>query len=434
MRRYRVLILEDQAFQRGLLANLFAAEPRLTVDTSGSAAHAAAMCQLSRYDLVVSDLLLPGMDGIQFIQALAAQQHSPMLALASSAPQRMMSSAKLMAESLDIKVLAVLAKPVGPLDVQRVVERMIASCDDPANAQQQNAKPVAASAKRLRQAIDANEITAWFQPKKSLVTGLVVAAEALARWRHPELGTLLPSQFLPLMQEHALDAELVRHILRQSVHAQLRWRDAGFRIPISINLPPHLLEQRDLPDELLAITELHGGIAADICFELMESSTTGHVSDYYAGACRLRMKGFGLAQDDFGQGLSSVYKLLNTPFTEVKIDRALVSGCALDPALHSAVATVIALGTKLGLKIVAEGVETDADLAALRKMGCDQVQGFLISNAVPPDAFATLLRREKTAHVHCADHPFRPAMPPHPTAATVTAHGETCTTGNKVKE
>lgn len=410
MPRYRVLILEDQAFQRGLLANLFAALPGVTVDTSGEAGHAAAMCQLSRYDLVVSDLMLPGVDGIQFIQALATQQHRPMLALASSAPRRMMASARLMAESLDLKVLAVLAKPVRPLDVQGLVEKMMASCDEHANAQHQLAEtPVTASAKRLRQAMDANEITAWFQPKKSLLTGLVVAAEALVRWRHPEHGTLLPGQFLPMLQRHSMEAELLRHMLSQSVQAQLRWRDAGFRIPISINLAPRLLEQRDLPDELLALTERHGGIAADICFELMETSTTGHVSDYYAGACRLRMKGFGLAQDDFGQGLSSVHNLLNTPFTEVKIDRALVSGCARDPALHSAMATVIALGTKLGLNIVAEGVETDAELAALRRLGCDQVQGFLISSAVPSDAFATLLRQEKAAHRHSDEHPFRVA-------------------------
>lgn len=126
----------------------------------------------------------------------------------------------------------------------------------------------------------------------------------------------------------------------------------------------------------------------------MENSTTRHVSDFYAGACRLRMKGFGLAQDDFGQGLSSVHNLVNTPFTEVKIDRALVSGCARDPALHLTLSTVIALANQLGLTIVAEGVESDADLAALRQLGCSQVQGFLISQALPSDEFTRLLDEE----------------------------------------
>jgi len=203
-----------------------------------------------------------------------------------------------------------------------------------------------------------------------------------------------------LIERHGLEAALLRHVLKATVQAQAHWRGLDFRIPVSINLPPHLLEQRNLPDELLELTLAHGGTAADLCFELMESSTTHHVSDYYAGACRLRMKGFGLAQDDFGQGLSSVHNLVNTPFTEVKIDRALVRGCARDPALRNALTTVVALGSKLGLNIVAEGVETEEELATLRKLGCNQVQGFLISRAVPADSFAALLDREKAAHHH----------------------------------
>ena len=183
-------------------------------------------------------------------------------------------------------------------------------------------------------------------------------------------------------------------VLKASIAAQARWRRRGFRVPVSINLPPHLLEQPDLPDALLALTLELGGTPGELCFELMESSTTRHVSDFYAGACRLRMKGFGLAQDDFGQGLSSVHDLVNTPFTEVKIDRMLVSGCARDPALYQTLSTIVALAKQLGLTIVAEGVESDADLAALRQLGCSQVQGFLISQAVPSDDFTQLLEDE----------------------------------------
>ncbi len=400
MTALRVLILEDQPFQRGFLANIFMAVPGVEVETSGDAAHAVAMCQLTRYHLVVSDLMMPGIDGIQFIQTLAGQEHRPMLALISSASQRMMASARLMAESLGLTVVGILAKPVSPADVSDLIDRLRQARRDSALGQPRVEPPLVASRERLLQAMDNDEITAWFQPKKSLDSGLVVAAEALVRWRHPELGTQEAARFLPLIERHGLEAVLLRHILKASVQAQTRWRDLGFRIPVSINLPPHLLEQRNLPDELLELTLTHGGTAADLCFELMESSTTDHVSDYYAGACRLRMKGFGLAQDDFGQGLSSVHNLVNTPFTEVKIDRALVRGCARDPALRNALATVVALGSKLGLNIVAEGVETDAELATLRKLGCNQVQGFLISRAVPADSFAALLDREKAAHHH----------------------------------
>jgi len=400
MSHKRVLILEDQAFQRGFLANMFNAAPGVTVDTSGDAADAVELCHWQRYDLVVTDLMMPGVDGIQFIQALAAQEHRPMLALVSSVSQRMMASARLMAESLGITVLGILPKPVSPADVRELLRQLDDARSGEGRAHGPAEVPINATRERLRRAIDEGEITAWFQPKKSLDSGLVVAAEALVRWRHPEHGTLQAGRFLPLIEQHGLESAVLRHILKASIQAQARWREQGFRIPVSINLPPHLLERGNLPDELLDLTLQQGGTPADLCFELMESSTTHHVSDYYAGACRLRMKGFGLAQDDFGQGLSTVHNLVSTPFTEVKIDGALVRGCARDPALHSALATVIALGSRLGLNIVAEGVETDAELATLRKLGCNQVQGFLISRAIPAETFGALLDQEKAAHRH----------------------------------
>lgn len=386
----RVLILEDQPFQRGFLANLFGSRDGVQVDACEDVDAAIALCACQPYDLVVSDLLMPGQDGIQFIQALAAQPRPPRLALASAASRRMMTAARLMAESLGLEVIGLLPKPVAAADVQALFEAL-AQTRPPTPATPVGTAPVEPDAQQLRQAMADGSLTAWFQPKQSLQSGRVVAAEALVRWRHPTLGTLAAGTFLPAMCRHGLEGDLLRMMLKASVKAQARWRKQGFRIPVSINLPPHLLEQSDLPDELLALTLALGGNPGELCFELMENSTTRHVSDFYAGACRLRMKGFGLAQDDFGQGLSSVHNLVNTPFTEVKIDRALVSGCARDPALHLTLSTIIALANQLGLTIVAEGVESDADLAALRQLGCSQVQGFLISQALPSDEFTRLL-------------------------------------------
>jgi len=387
----RVLILEDQPFQRGYLAHLFGSRGGVQVDACEDVEAAIALCAGHSYDLVVSDLLMPGQDGIQFIQALAAQPRPPRLAVASAASRRMMASARLMAESLGLEVLGVLSKPVVAADVEALLEALAQAQPSLHPEPAHTAGLPEPDVQQLRQAMAEGSLTAWFQPKKSLQSGRVVAAEALVRWRHPQLGTLAAGSFLPAICRHGLEGELLRMMLTASIQAQTRWRKQGFRVPVSINLPPHLLEQSDLPDELLAITLALGGTPGDLCFELMENSTTRHVSDYYAGACRLRMKGFGLAQDDFGQGLSSVHSLVNMPFTEVKIDRSLVTGCARDPALHLTLATIIALANQLNLTIVAEGVESDADLGVLRQLGCGQVQGFLISRALPWDEFIRLL-------------------------------------------
>ncbi|AWH16583.1 diguanylate phosphodiesterase [Stenotrophomonas sp. ZAC14D2_NAIMI4_7] len=394
----RILILEDQPFQRGFLFNLFSARAGVHVDACEDVEAAIALCACQPYDLVVSDLLMPGQDGIQFIQALAVQPRPPRLAVVSAASRRMMTSARLMAESLGLDVVGLLPKPVAAADVDALFQAL-AQPRAPAARGPAVALPEP-DAPQMRAALADGSLTAWFQPKKSLQSGRVVAAEALVRWTHPQLGTLAPGSFLPALCRHGLEGELLRVMLKASVRAQARWREQGFRVPVSINLPPHLLEQPDLPDELLALTLAHGGTPGLLCFELMENSTTSHVSDFYAGACRLRMKGFGLAQDDFGQGLSSVHNLVSTPFTEVKIDRALVSGCARDPALHLTLSTVISLANQLGLTIVAEGVESDADLAALRQLGCNQVQGFLISQALPSDEFTRLLDEETPSSAH----------------------------------
>lgn len=310
----RVLILEDQPFQRGFLANLFGSRAGVQVDACEDVDAAIALCACQPYDLVVSDLLMPGQDGIQFIQALAAQPRPPRLAVVSAAPRRMMTSARLMAESLGLDVIGLLPKPVAAADVDALFEALAQARPATGKAPSLAAAAVPEpDASQLRQAMADGSLTAWFQPKKSLHSGRVVAAEALVRWRHPQLGTLAAGSFLPAICRYGLEGDLLRMMLKASISAQARWRKQGFRVPVSINLPPHLLEQSDLPDELLALTLAHGGTPGELCFELMENSTTRHVSDFYAGACRLRMKGFGLAQDDFGQGLSSVHNLVNTP-------------------------------------------------------------------------------------------------------------------------
>ncbi|MNG10702.1 Oxygen sensor protein DosP [compost metagenome] len=136
---------------------------------------------------------------------------------------------------------------------------------------------------------------------------------------------------------------------------------------------------------------------SDIGFEIMESSVAKDPGHYFAGVCRLRLKGFGLAQDDFGKGFSSYFNLVSTPFTELKIDRSLVSGCVENANLAAALSSIVALGKQLGLKVVAEGVETTQELALLKQVNCDQVQGFLLSKAVNPGSFLDLLANERPA-------------------------------------
>jgi EAL domain-containing protein (putative c-di-GMP-specific phosphodiesterase class I)/DNA-binding NarL/FixJ family response regulator len=391
---YNILIVEDHPFQHMYLQNLFNELGEFNLDSARDGKEALERLQLRDFDLVLTDLMMPGMDGVQFIQRLAGLRCKPDLAIMSAASRRMLMAASLVAKNLGVKVLGLISKPVASAALRNVTEQLqhkdqIAVQTLPATA------PFDRQA--ILQALDNRDLQAWFQPKKSLRTGRIVAAEALVRWIHPEHGVLLPGSFLPALKAFVLEEDMLWLILEQAIHAQARWRKQGYDIPVSINLPTHLLSNHDLADRLLEFVRHHQGIPGKLCFELMESSTPEDISNFYAGACRLRIKGFGLSQDDFGKGYSSYINLVSTPFTELKIDRALVQNCHENENMISALTSIVTLGQKLGLNVVAEGVEIPEELAVLRKIGCNQVQGFLISRAVPADQFEQLLLNDGSA-------------------------------------
>jgi EAL domain-containing protein (putative c-di-GMP-specific phosphodiesterase class I)/ActR/RegA family two-component response regulator len=388
LKPYRVLIVEDHPFQHEYLLKVFSELDGFDVQGVWDGATAMQHLRASAYDLLVSDLFMPSMDGVQLIQNIAGLTDRPALALMSTASRRMLVSAGLVAQNLGLEVLGLISKPVDPAAARRLRDKL--------DSRRNTASPVASNAvqidrQRLLSAMDNGQMQAWFQPKKSLRDGRVCSAEALVRWQHPQFGTLMPREFLPAIQRLGLEENLLWLMLEQTLNVQSLWRRRGFDVPVSINLPTHLLGSHDLADRLHGRVLALGAEPGSICFELLETSTTEALSDYYAGACRLRMKGFGLAQDDFGKGFSSYFNLVSTPFSELKIDRSLVHGCADNESLAAAVQSIVELSRKLGLTVTAEGVEAPADLAFLRKIHCDQVQGFLICVAVPPGHFLDLL-------------------------------------------
>ncbi|KJK20269.1 EAL domain-containing protein [Pseudomonas sp. NPDC087612] len=394
MKPYNILIVEDHPFQHMYLQHLFSELGDFHFEAAQDGKEALEHLQRRDFDLVLTDLLMPGMDGVQFIQGLARLRSKPDLAIMSAASKRMLMAASLVAKNLGVEVIGLLSKPVKPDALRNLTDQL--------NGKNRSAPPVPPAVAQfdyqaLIHGLSNGQFQAWFQPKKSLSNGRIVAAEALVRWMHPEQGVLLPGAFLPAFKTFELEERLLWLMLKQAIHAQARWRQQGYDIPVSINLPTHLLNSHDLADRLLEFVLHHQGIPGKICFELMECSVPQDISNFYAGACRLRIKGFGLSQDDFGKGYSSYMNLVSTPFTELKIDRALVQGCHENESMTSALTSIVALGRKLGLTVVAEGVETPQELALLRKIDCNQAQGFLISHAVSSEQFQQLLTNDGPA-------------------------------------
>lgn len=395
MKLCSILIVEDHPFQHLHLQHLFSELGDFHLECARDGEEALARLKKREFDLVLTDLLMPGMDGVQFIQGLGGLDSKPALAIMSATSRRMLMGASLVARNLGVKVIGLISKPVRAATLRSLTDQLIGLRDAALPAPE-----LSIDHQAILKALDNGELQAWFQPKKALANGRIVAAEALVRWIHPEHGMLLPGMFLPALKAFDLEEPLLWRVLENAINAQAQWRRQGYDIPVSINLPTHLLNSSDLADRILEFVLQHQGIPGNICFELMECSVPEDISNFYAGACRLRIKGFGLSQDDFGKGYSSYMSLVSTPFTELKIDRALVQGCNDNEELSQALTSIVTLGRQLGLTVVAEGVETAQELALLRKIDCTQVQGFLISHAVSSDQFQQLLAHDGPASAY----------------------------------
>ncbi|AYG43802.1 EAL domain-containing protein [Pseudomonas sp. Leaf58] len=383
-----ILIVEDHAFLHAYLQHLFSELGTFSTDAVQDGHQALERLHKRDYDLVLTDLMMPGMDGVQFIQYLSKISNKPALAIMSAASERLILAASLAARNHGLDVLGTFPKPIKATDLCRLVDRLKMRRKA---ARQAAPSPLALDRQTLICALNNFDFQPWFQPQKNLKDGTIVGAEALVRWVQPSQKVLLPGSFLPSIQSLGLEEHLLWVVLKQAIHTQACWRALGHDITVSINLPTHLLDNQDLADRLLDFVKYHQGIPSKLCFELMECSVPKNMGNFFAGACRLRMKGFGLAQDDFGKGYSSYKHLLSTPFTELKVDRALVQRCDESNTRIAALASIVALGRELGLTVVAEGVETRHELDVLRKIGCNRIQGFLISDAVPAEQLTRLL-------------------------------------------
>ncbi|MDQ3208693.1 MAG: EAL domain-containing protein [Gemmatimonadota bacterium] len=249
----------------------------------------------------------------------------------------------------------------------------------------------------LRRALDRNEFEVHFQPIVDAYTGTVVGAEALLRWRHPELGLLLPSEFIPIAEENGLIVPMGEWILQAACVQNRAWQDAGLpRIRVGVNLSSRQLKRR-LTDTVSRALQLSGLEPRYLSLELTESVLVNHHKEGTEALHALRAMGIHLAVDDFGTGYSSFSYLKHFPLDTLKIDRSFIREIAIHPDDAAITTAIIAMGHALGLRVIAEGVETEAHLSLLQKQGCDEIQGYLVGRPVPAERFEEHLARKRGA-------------------------------------
>ncbi len=240
----------------------------------------------------------------------------------------------------------------------------------------------------LRQALERQEFTLHYQPRYEVASGRMAGAEALVRWHHPQRGLILPSQFIPLCEETGLIVALGEQILGQAAAQLERWQRAGILQSVAVNLSPRQFGSSSLLATLRRIIADSGCDATGLELEITESVLLGNDEVTLALVHGLRELGCGVTVDDFGTGYSNLAYLQRLPLTCLKIDRSFISSPQQSRPLAE---VIIALGHTLGLRVVAEGVETTEQLYWLQQTSCDEFQGFLRSPPLPAERFAALV-------------------------------------------
>ncbi|HTS52722.1 MAG TPA: EAL domain-containing protein [Burkholderiales bacterium] len=253
---------------------------------------------------------------------------------------------------------------------------------------------------QLRRAVERNEFVLYYQPKVDVSSGCITGAEALVRWKHPELGIVSPAKFIPIAEETGLIVEIGQWVLRAACAQIQAWMQRGLPpLSVSVNVSGVQFKQRKVWHAVrgaLAHSALPPG---QLMLELTESILMENATDSIEMLNELKEMGLKLAVDDFGTGYSSLAYLKRFPLDELKIDRSFVKGLPQERDDLAIVGAIIALARELNLRVVAEGVETKEQLEFLRSRDCAEYQGYLCSRPAPPEAFAILMRRQSSQRI-----------------------------------
>ena len=244
----------------------------------------------------------------------------------------------------------------------------------------------------LRRAIQNEEFLLHYQPRVSVDSLEITGVEALLRWQHPQLGLVLPSEFIPLAEDTGLIVPIGEWVLRHACLQNMRWQAQGFpSLHMAVNMSARQFHEQDVTQTVVRILKETGLSPQHLELELTESSIMRN-SDFSAGVLnRLKVMGINISIDDFGTGFSSLASLKRLPIDSLKIDQSFVRDMTSDPDEASLVMAIITLAHNLRLKVIAEGVETEEQLGFLHLLRCDEIQGFLFSKPLPEEALVSLL-------------------------------------------
>jgi EAL domain-containing protein (putative c-di-GMP-specific phosphodiesterase class I) len=337
--------------------------------------------------VVISDLSMPGMDGMEFLRRLSEARLDVGVLITSAQDDAVLRSVEMMANEYGLSVLGVLPKPVS---VHALREKLTSYS---AHTARRTRSPVSSvTADQILRGLNAGEFRLVYQPKVDLASLAQRGAEALVRWRHPTLGELTPGRFIPAVERFGIMNSLTLALVERAAIEMRQWASTGLEIPVSLNVSLPCLADTRFAGRVIAVLSRHDVPPSLLTVEVTETVAMTDVGHCLESLSRLRMHRVGLAIDDFGTGHSSLQQLSRVPCTELKIDRSFVTGAAGKPHLRAIVESSVGMAKRLGLTCVAEGVESSGDRDFLLELGCEVGQGYLIARPMEAARFAEWVR------------------------------------------
>jgi len=376
-----VMVVEDSALQRahlaGLVQELGAPEPLQAADGLQALAH---LERAPAIDLILTDLEMPGMDGVTFIGEMASRGYRPELIIVSSQEQNVLRSVRLMAATFGLPVAGFVQKPIFREDLVKVLSGPpFLGRSAPAPAPQGEI-----GLDEIRKGLRDGEFVCFFQPQVTFQGAHLKGVEALIRWRHPQAGMLGPGAFLPQAEtDTELMSGLTLHVLEFVARQWQGWNTRGLKVEVSVNLSAQSLSEPAFADRLLAKVAELDLPPRFLVFEMTESASVSNLGHTLSNLNRLRMRGFGLSIDDFGTGFATFEQLERIPFTELKVDQSITRGLPGSERHAILARNMIRMAKDLHLTSVAEGIETQAQWDALKALGCDRGQGYFLGRPMP---------------------------------------------------
>jgi EAL domain-containing protein (putative c-di-GMP-specific phosphodiesterase class I)/ActR/RegA family two-component response regulator len=376
--KQEIVVIDDDLDVSNLVKDVAEARGIACTTTADAASFMGALTPETT--LIFLDLIIPGVDGVEILRQLAGKHCSAGIVLMSGIGKRVIESASTLGQSLGLDIVGNLAKPFRIAELETLLDGQIQHSPP---LILKPGKDIEFEEAELSWAVTRDEFVLHYQPQIEIATGDIVGLEGLVRWEHPKHGLIFPDNFIENVEDLGLIDPLTFLVVRHGL-SEIGLFTPMFphQLTLSLNVSPTSLLDIDFTNRFIAVVNSHHFRPEDIILEITESGLIRELSRTLDVLTRLRMKGVQLSIDDFGIGYSMMQQIRNVPATEIKIDKSITQAIQIE-ADRVIIQKTIELGHELGMKVVAEGVETYEQLDFLASQGCDIAQGYLFSKPLP---------------------------------------------------